>query len=113
MESALLWRRLASDSASQLFAASRLGGLRAADGVTREHQLDAAVALAAVGGCVVGNGLRLAEALRRNCSCRYTLLHKIITDGLGALLGEALVVVVGADGVGVAFDGDLQRRIRQ
>ena len=38
-----------------------------------------------------------------------SLLNEIIADGLGAMLGELLIVVVGADAVGVAFDGDVQR----
>ncbi len=39
------------------------------------------------------------------------LLNEVVANGLGAMLGELLVVVVAADAVGVAFDGDVQRGI--
>src|SRR5712692_5405915 len=39
-----------------------------------------------------------------------TLSHQVFHDGFSALLGEPLVVRIGALGVGVAFDADVNRR---
>ncbi len=78
-----------------------------ADGVTIDHQLDAAVALAAFGGVVRSDGLRFAEAAGGDGGGRDALLGEKIADGIGAVVGELLIEFVAADAVRVALD--LQR----
>src|SRR2546423_2504877 len=94
---------------SQLLRLRRRGrGYRGvADGVTVDHQLDAAVALTAFGGVVRSDGLRFAEAAGGDGGNRDALLGEEIAHGIGAVGGELLIEFVAADAVRVALD--LQR----
>src|SRR5579859_6135111 len=78
------------------------GGL--ADGVAVDDEFDAAIALAALGGVVGGNGLRFAEAAGGHGAGGDALFGEEVADGIGAAFGELLIEVVGADAVGVTFD---------
>ena len=80
-------------------------------GVAGEHEFYAAILLAALGSVVGGDGFAFAEAAGFDCGGLNPLLHEIIPHGLRAMLGKLLVVVVGADAVGVAFDGKMQAGI--
>src|SRR6266700_3233352 len=82
------------------------GGSRGgvADGVAVDHELDAAVALAAFGGLVGGDGLDFAEAAGGDGRRRYALFGEKFAHGTGAALGKLLIEFVAADAVGVAFD---------
>src|SRR5437667_6822194 len=70
-----------------------------ADGVTVDDELDAAVALAAFGGVIGGDGLVLAEAAGGNGRTGDALLGEKIADGIGAAFGELLIEIVAADAV--------------
>jgi hypothetical protein len=69
--------------------------------------------LAAFGSVVGGDGRGLAIAVGFDGGGVDALLHEVVADGLGAALGELLIVVVGADAIGVAFDGDMQTGISE
>src|SRR5713226_463575 len=90
----------------------RRGGGRggAADGVTVDDELDAAVALAALRGVVRSDGLHFAEAAGGDGRRSHALFGEKIADGVGAALGELLIEIIAADAVGVAFD--LKREAR-
>src|SRR5580704_9911389 len=75
-----------------------------ADGVAVDDELDAAVALAALGGVIRGDGLHFAEAARGDIGAGHTLLGEKVADGVGAALGELLIEIIAANAVGVAFD---------
>src|SRR5216683_1778655 len=82
------------------------GGSRGgvADGVAVDHELDAAVALAAFRGLVGGDGLGFAETAGCDGRRRYALFSEKFAHGTGAALGKLLIEFVAADAVGVAFD---------
>src|SRR6267143_3114380 len=84
-----------------------------ADGVTVDDQLDAAVALAAFGGVIGGDGLVLAEAAGGDGRTGDALLGKKIADGIGAAFGELLIEIVAADAVGVALDLERETGMRK
>src|SRR5579859_4687210 len=73
-------------------------------GFAVDDEFDAAVALAALGGVVGGNGLRFAEAAGGHGAGADALFGEEVADGIGAAFGELLIEVVGADAVGVTFD---------
>src|SRR6266853_37770 len=75
-----------------------------ADGVAVDDEFDAAIALAAFGRVVGGDGLRLAEAVSGDGRRGYTLLREKVENGIGAAFRELLIEIVAADAVGVAFD---------
>ena len=79
-----------------------------ADGVAVDDELDTAIALAAVGGVVGGDGLGLAEAASGHCAAGDAFFGEVVANGIGAAFGELLIEIVGADAVGVTFD--LQRQ---
>src|SRR4029077_19516727 len=83
------------DAASGLALRSWGGGGHGgvADGVAVDDELDAAVALAAFGGVVGGDGLHFAEAAGSDGRTRDALLGKEIADGIGAAFGELLVEI--------------------
>ena len=68
------------------------------------HSMSALVLLVAL-ALVAGDGLLLALAFGVDAVGFDALAHQVVLDRSGALLGELLVVRVGADAVGVA-DGD-------
>src|SRR5882762_1487394 len=84
-----------------------------ADGVTVDDQLDAAVALAAFGGVIGGDGLVLAEAAGGDGRTGDALLGKKIADGIGAAFGELLIEIVAADAVGVTLDLEREAGMRK
>ena len=84
-----------------------------ADGVTRYHELDAAILLTARGGVVRCDGIGFAHSGGGNVGGGDSLFGQEIAHGIGALLGELLIVVVGADAIGVAFQLELEARICQ
>src|ERR1700688_5016810 len=79
-----------------------------ADGVAGEDEFYATILLAAFGGVVAGDGCGLAVSMGFDGGGVNALLHKVIANGLRAAFGELLVVIVGADAIGIAFDGDVQ-----
>src|SRR5438876_226241 len=90
-----------------------LGGCRgarfhAAVGLQAGDQLLVLVALGTqLRALVAGDGLALALALDLQAARIDALLRQVVGDGLGALLGELLVVILGADAVGVAGEHHL------
>src|SRR2546422_1220174 len=62
-----------------------------ADGVTIDDKLDAAIALAAFGRVIGGDGLRLAEAVSGNGRRGDALFGEKVANGIGAALGELLI----------------------
>src|SRR6266478_8983441 len=84
-----------------------------ADGVTVDDEFDAAVALAAFGGVIGGDGLVLAEAAGGNGRTGDALLGKKIADGIGAAFGELLIEIVAADAVGVTLDLEREAGMRE
>src|SRR5258708_5011237 len=86
---------------------------RVADGIAVDHELDAAVALAAVGGVVRSDGLRLAEAAGGDRGGRDALLGEEIAHGIGAAFGELLIEFVAAYAVGVTFDLQSEAGMRE
>src|SRR6266478_4115406 len=84
-----------------------------ADGVTVDDELDAAVALAAFGGVIGGDGLALAEAAGGDGGGRNALLGEKIADGVGTAFGELLIEIVAADAVGVALDLEREAGMRK
>src|SRR5258708_5356272 len=86
---------------------------RCADGVAVDDELDAAVALAAVGGVIRSDGLRLAEAAGGDRGGRDALLGEEIAHGIGAAFGELLIEFVAAYAVGVTFDLQSEAGMRE
>src|ERR1700740_1663097 len=78
-----------------------------ADRVARKEQFHATILLAAFCRIVRGDGLVLPISTGLYSSRVNALLHKVIANGLGAMLGKLLVVVIGSNAVGGAFDGDM------
>ena len=72
--------------------------------VVLEGDLDTTVLVATEPGLVVTDRLGVAMALGAETAGGDTLLHEVVDDGLGTLLGEFLVVGLGTDVVGVAVD---------
>src|SRR6267378_3017626 len=101
----------ASGLALRCWSGGGHGGV--ADGVAVDDELDAAVALAAFGGVVGGDGLHFAEAAGGDGRTGDALLRKEIADGIGAAFGELLVEIVAADAVGVALDLERQAGMRE
>src|ERR1700676_874774 len=89
------------------------GGGGVADGVAVDDELDAAVALAAFGGVIGGDGLALAEAAGGDGGGRDALLGEKIADGVGAAFGELLIEIVAADAVGVALNLERKTGMRK
>src|SRR5260370_38199954 len=83
-----------------------------ANGGAVDDELDAAVALAAFGSVIGGDGLRLAEAAGGDGGGRDALLGEKVADGIGAAFGELLVEIVAADAGGLAFDLERNARTR-
>jgi hypothetical protein len=73
--------------------------------------LDAATLGAAWLGAVVGDGHRFTIALRREAVAGYAVGGEPHDDGVGAILGELLVVCIIAHIVGVSLHFELQRLI--
>ena len=90
-----------------------VGGAGVSDGSAIHYEFDAAVALAAFGGVVGGDGLGFSEAAGGNGKFGHTLVREEIADGAGAALGELLVEVVGAYAVGVAFDLEIEAGVSE
>src|SRR5690348_7055466 len=88
------------------------GGGAVADGVAVDDELDAAVALAAFGRVIGGDGLRLAEAARGDGRSGDAVLRKKITHRIGTALGELLIEFVGANAVGMAFNLEREAGVR-
>src|ERR1700751_3281848 len=82
-----------------------------ADRVAGEYEFHAAVLGATFRGIVGRYWLSLAESVGFYSSGGNSLLHEIIANDSGTLLGEILVVFVAADAVGVSFDGEVQAGI--
>ena len=74
-------------------------------------QFDTPVLLAARISVVVGNRLKLAIALVGQAVLVDAVFDEVVVDRLGTLLGELLVVLLGADAVGVAADLDFDLRV--
>ncbi len=83
------------------------------DGGAVDDELDAAVALTAVGGVICGDGLRFSKTVRRDGRRRNSLLGEKIADGIRAALGELLIEFIGAHAVRVAFNLQSQASMRQ
>src|SRR5580700_9658872 len=94
-----------SDPAAGPRAGSRLRRSRLHD------DLDPAVVGAPLGRRIVGDGPREAESLRRQAICGDTARHEVVANGLRPLLGETLIVVGAALGVGVSLHDDLRLAI--
>src|SRR5690348_7471702 len=76
------------------------------------HQLDATVALTASRGLVGVNRVGLAEALHRSDTVgRDAMRGQVLIHDVGTTVGQALVVLVGTDRIGVAVNLDLDLRI--
>src|SRR5688572_17313645 len=71
-----------------------------------DDELDAPVLLASGAGLVVGDRLVGTVTLRLQAVGRDPLLAEVLRDGLGARLRQLLVLIGGADVVGVAGDLD-------
>src|SRR5712692_6194210 len=84
-----------------------------ANGGAVDDELDPAVALAAFGGVIGGDGLRLAEAAGGDGGGRDALLGEKIADGVGAAFRELLIEIVAADAVGVTLDLESQAGMRE
>src|SRR5258708_35012788 len=84
-----------------------------ANGGAIDDELDAAVALAAFGSVIGGDGLRFAEAAGGDGGGRDTLLGEKIADGIGAVFGELLIEIVAADTVRVTFDLESEAGMRE
>src|SRR5690606_32284428 len=75
-------------------------------------QLGAAVARTAFAGVVGVDRAALAEAVRTHQTAGVdALAGQVVVHGGGATLRQALVVLLGADRVGVASDFDAQLRV--
>lgn len=70
----------------------------------REAEFDTAVLVAGLRRAVVSGRAALAITDGGEARRRDTLLDQVVDNGLGAVLGERLVVFVGADPVGMTFD---------
>src|SRR5216684_2646831 len=84
-----------------------------ANGGAVDDELDAAVALAAFGSVIGGDGLRLAEAAGGDGGGGDALLGEKIADGVGAAFGELLIEIVAADTVRVTLDLQSQAGMRE
>ena len=86
---------------------------RSGDGIAVDDELDAAIALAAFRRVIGRNGLSFAEAAGGDGTGGDALVNEEITDHAGAAFAELLIEVVGANGIGVAFDLHLQTGMRE
>src|SRR5262249_53688570 len=93
-----------------LIGSGRVPGGSGADGLAVDNQLDAAVALAALGRVVGSDGLRLTKALCGDRRSRHAFFGEEVTDGIGTALRKLLVELVGADAIRMPLD--LQRQAR-
>src|SRR5258708_15595742 len=84
-----------------------------ANGGAIDDELDAAVALAAFGSVIGGDGLRLAEAAGGDGGGWDALLGEKIADGVGAAFRELLIEIVAADTVRVTFDLESEAGMRE
>src|SRR6185312_10843320 len=75
-------------------------------------ELDATVALTASRGLVGVDRVGLAEALHRGDAARVDAVRsQVLIDDVGTTLGQTLVVLIGADRIGITIDFDLDLRI--
>jgi hypothetical protein len=72
---------------------------------TNDVELDPPILGATFFGLVGGDRTRLAEALRHQLAAADAEAHQVVLDRLGTMLGESLVVLIGASGVGVTIHG--------
>jgi hypothetical protein len=76
-----------------------------------DAELDATVLSPPVFGLVAGDRLRLTETHRGHAAARDPAVCQIVGDGIGPALGQALIVGVAADRIGMTLDRDRDPRL--